>query len=127
MSESSGYVDRAKKNTIVFKPKRESVLVPENKIQTEVKAVPAKPKASKPIKAEKPIEQKVVMPAPAPTPVVTPEPVKVEKTAEVTKPKGRIIFEKGSPEAVQWGKEMALRRKLAKEAKAKQTVVEVKQ
>lgn len=122
MSESSGYVDRAKKNVIVFKPKRESVLVPENKTQMEVKPV----KASKPIKVEKPMEQKVtiVTPAPAPTPVVTPEPV---KPVEVTKPKGRIIFEKGSPEAVAWGKEMALRRKLAKEAKAKQTVVEVKQ
>ena len=126
MSEHTGYVDRAKKNTIVFKPKREEVRVPETKLVEVVKYVEVeKPKTKlkslKPIKAERAVEQVAPTPAPAPTPVVAPTP------APAVIPKGRIIFEKGSPEAVAWGKEMALRRKLAKEAKAKKTVVEVKQ
>ena len=128
MSEPTGYVDRAKKNTIVFKPKREEVRVPEKKLievvkYVEVEKPKSKLKSLKPIKAERAIEQVAPTPAPAPTPVApTPAPVAVAPA-----PKGRIIFEKGSVEAKEWGKEMALRRKLAKEAKAKQTVVEVKQ
>jgi hypothetical protein len=125
MSEPTGYVDRAKKNTIVFKPKKEKVQTPETKLievvkYVEVEKPKSKLKSLKPIKAERAVEQVAPTPAPAPTPVVAPVVV-----API--PKGRIIFEKGSEEAKQWGKEMALRRKLAKEAKAKQTVVEVKQ
>jgi hypothetical protein len=124
MSEPTGYVDRAKKNTIVFKPKKDAIRTPETKLievvkYVEVEKPKSKLKSLKPIKAEKAVEQVAPTPAPAPTPVVAPAPAPA--------PKGRIIFEKGSEEAKQWGKEMALRRKLAKEAKAKQTVVEVKQ
>jgi hypothetical protein len=49
----------------------------------------------------------------------------VEKKVEVTKKK--IRFEKGSPEAMQFGKEMALRRKLKKEGLMKEKVVEVRE
>jgi hypothetical protein len=118
MSEPTGYINRANKtNTIVFKPKKEPIRTPETTLIKVVET--AKVKTMKPIKAEKAVEKKAPPPAPAPTPVVAPAPAPA--------PKGRIIFEKGSEEAKQWGKEMALRRKLAKEAKAKQTVVEVKQ
>lgn len=120
MSEPTGYTNRANKtNTIVFKPKKESIRTPETTLIKVVET--AKVKTMKPIKAEKAIEKKAPTPAPAPTPVPAPAPTPAPA------PKGRIIFEKGSPEAIAWGKEMALRRKLAKEAKAKQTVVEVKQ
>lgn len=104
---------------IVFKPKKETV--------PKLKAEKAVEQAPKPIKE---VKKEVVKPRIA---EAQEKAIPVEKAVEqASKPSGgskgpkKIRFEKGSAEAVEWGKEMSLRRKLKKEGTMKEKVVEVK-
>jgi hypothetical protein len=104
--------------TVVFKTKKEKNEVP------KLKAEKATEQAPKPMKE--------VSEPPKPRVAEAQEKsIPVEKRAEVAKVGGskgpkKIRFEKGSAEAVEWGKEMSLRRKLKKEGSMKEKVVEVK-
>lgn len=95
---------------VIFKSKEKKVTAEEPKVKkvTEVKKVMK-------VEAPKPAEVK---------PTVM---VEVKKEVKVEAPKKKIRFEKGSAEAMQFGKEMALRRKMKKEAMMKEKVVEVKE
>ncbi len=102
---------------IVFKPKKEKVekteLKPERRAEKTVivEKVVEKPRIAeaqeRSIVAEKAVEKPI------------------EKSSTSKGPKN-IRFKKGSAEAVEWGKEMSLRRKLKKEGTMKEKVVEVK-
>ena len=102
---------------LVFKPKKESVpkLKAEKAVDKPIKEVPKK---------------EVINEVPKPRVAEAQEKaIPVEKRAELAKPvetKKKIRFEKGSQDAIEWGKEMSLRRKLKKEGTMKEKVVDVK-
>jgi len=105
--------------TVVFKPKKEA--------KNEVPKLKAEKAVDKPAKPMNEVIEKVVR-----IPEGQEKAIPVEKRTEVAKPmnevptKKKIRFEKGSADAIEWGKEMSLRRKLKKDGTMKEKVVEVK-
>lgn len=108
--------------TVVFKPKKE--VKKEVSQVSKLKAEKAVEQAPKPVEVAKKEGSQVSR-----IPEAQEKAIPVEKRAEVAKPaevKKKIRFEKGSVDAIEWGKEMSLRRKLKKEGTMKEKVVEVK-
>ena len=102
---------------VVFKPKKEAV----KKENDQPKLKTEKP-IEKPLAVEKKMESVRV-------PEAQEKSIPVEKPVEAPKAtatKKKIRFEKGSQDAIEWGKEMSMRRKLKKEGTMKEKVVDVK-
>lgn len=105
-------IKKDESKTVIFKPKPK----PEVKLSEK----------SMPIKKEAPVE-KVVKQAPPPSPVKEePKPIASAGSPPEPPKKGpkKPRFVKGSDEAKEWSKEMALRRKINRE---KKPVIEVKE
>jgi hypothetical protein len=111
--------------TVVFKPKKEKMEKKEIKPERRAEQAPKSVVEKKEIEISKPrvaeAQERAIVAEKAVEQVAKP----VEAPKRSSGPK-KIRFEKGSAEAVEWGKEMSLRRKLKKEGTMKEKVVEVK-